>query len=256
MLATLLGSGTVVLLAALAEAELFFDLGVVGAFLFWGLLVTGLTAGLAKMLLHLQKAMSAEESEKPARIVHLPSFFGRACPGVSWQMLRDNLQAHGEELRDDPARRKRAVLALVYQAVAGLGRLAGGCSFYVLYGFVAVSNPEYKFTRRIDYFHCFCACAALGPGHAGWRQAVFTAFWLYAGNRGHVWNSHSAVSRPRQCDDCMLCACCAACRHQRFHAQRRVHIFVVHWHCGLRGPRHFKFDLYKREAGFCGLREA
>ena len=102
MLATLLGSGTVVLLAALAEAELFFDLGVVGAFLFWGLLVTGLTAGLAKMLLHLQKAMSTEESEKPARIVHLPSFFGRACPGVSWQMLRENLQAHGEELRDGP----------------------------------------------------------------------------------------------------------------------------------------------------------
>lgn len=103
MLATLLGSGTAVLLAALAEAELFFGLGVVGAFLFWGLLVTGLTAGLAKMLLHLQQVMSAEEGKKAARIVHLPRFLGRARPGVSWQMLWENLQAHGEALRDDPA---------------------------------------------------------------------------------------------------------------------------------------------------------
>ena len=101
MLATLLGSGTVVLLAALAEAELFFDLGVVAAFLFWGLLVTGLTAGLAKILLHLQKTMSAEEGKKNVRTVSLPSFFGRARPGVSWQTLRENLQAYGEALRDD-----------------------------------------------------------------------------------------------------------------------------------------------------------
>lgn len=102
MLATLLGAGTAVLLAVLAEAGLFFDLGVVTAFLFWGLLVTGLTAGLAKVLLHLQKAMSTEEGKKAARGVHLPSFLGRACPGVSWQMLWENLQPHGEELRDDP----------------------------------------------------------------------------------------------------------------------------------------------------------
>ncbi|SCM74849.1 Membrane protein-like protein [uncultured Desulfovibrio sp.] len=103
MLATLLGAVAAVLLAVLAEAELFFDLGVVAAFLFWGLLVTGLTAGLAKMLLHLQKAMSAEENEKHAPMVSLPSFFGRARSGVSWQLLWENLQAHGEALRDEPA---------------------------------------------------------------------------------------------------------------------------------------------------------
>lgn len=97
MLATLLGSGTVVLLAALAEAELFTDLGVVGAFLFWGLLVTGLTAGLAKMLLHLQKAMSTEESENP-RVsstcprfsgAPAPAFHGRCCGRIFRPMARN-----------------------------------------------------------------------------------------------------------------------------------------------------------------------
>ncbi|MBB5142964.1 DUF4401 domain-containing protein [Desulfovibrio intestinalis] len=104
MLASLLGAGTVILIAVLAKSELFFDAGVVTAFLLWGLLIAGITAGLAKILLHLQRSMAVEQkSEAATGFSNSSGFtvFGRARPDVSWQALWKNLQAHGAVQAED-----------------------------------------------------------------------------------------------------------------------------------------------------------
>ncbi|MFT4301840.1 MAG: DUF4401 domain-containing protein [Desulfovibrio sp.] len=100
MLASLLGAGTVILIAVLAKSELFFDAGVVTAFLLWGLLIAGITAGLAKILLHLQRSMVSEQKSEGATSFGF-AVFGRARPDVSWQTLWKDLQAQGAVQADD-----------------------------------------------------------------------------------------------------------------------------------------------------------
>lgn len=95
MLAVLLGAATTVFLAFLADAELFFSAGTGTALLFWGLLVTGVTAGLAKLLLHLQKSMAAEKNNAEITTSHNHSFFVHDAPGISWQRLWEYLQSQG-----------------------------------------------------------------------------------------------------------------------------------------------------------------
>lgn len=92
MLATLLAAGAAVLLSAVAEAELFFRAGGMATFLLWGLLVTGVTAGLAKILLHLQRSMITAPRHEAETEPFSPSLFGRAAAGGRWQALWAHLQ--------------------------------------------------------------------------------------------------------------------------------------------------------------------
>ena len=93
MLATLLAAGAAVLLSALAEAELFFSAGSMATFLLWGLLVTGVTAGLAKILLHLQRSMITAPRHEAEAVAISPSILARAAAGNNWQTLWAHLQA-------------------------------------------------------------------------------------------------------------------------------------------------------------------
>ena len=93
MRATLLAAGAAVLLSALAEAELFFSAGSMATFLLWGLLVTGVTAGLAKILLHLQRSMITAPPQETEAVPFSPSLFGRTSAGNNWQTLWVHLQA-------------------------------------------------------------------------------------------------------------------------------------------------------------------
>ena len=95
MLATLLAAGSAVLLSALAEAGLFHDTGTTAALLLWGLLVTGMTAGLAKILLHLQASMATAPRREAQAASFGSTIFGRTVAGVSWQALWAHLQQNG-----------------------------------------------------------------------------------------------------------------------------------------------------------------
>lgn len=95
MLAVLLGATTLIFLAFLAENEFLFDAGVTMAFLLWGLLVTAITACLAKILLHLQKSMAAEKNDAEAAPAPEFSFSSRYTPECSWQKLWQRLQDQG-----------------------------------------------------------------------------------------------------------------------------------------------------------------
>ena len=95
MLTTLLAAGATVLLSVLAEAELFFSAGIGVAILLWGLLVTGMTAGLAKILLRLQASMATAPRREAEAAAFAPSIFGRTVAGVSWQTLWAYLQTDG-----------------------------------------------------------------------------------------------------------------------------------------------------------------
>ena len=95
MLASLLAAGAAVLLSGLADAELFFSAGIGVAILLWGLLVTGMTAGLAKILLHLQVSMATTPRREAEAVSFAPSIFGRTVAGASWQTLWAYLQKNG-----------------------------------------------------------------------------------------------------------------------------------------------------------------
>ena len=95
MLTALLAAASAVLLAALAEAELFFSAGTAAALVLWGLLVTGLTAGLAKVLVHLQRGMHAAPERAKQNAAYAPSALGRQVAPVSWQALWEHLQICG-----------------------------------------------------------------------------------------------------------------------------------------------------------------
>ena len=87
MLASLLAAGAAVLLSGFAEAGLFRDTGTTASLLLWGLLVTGMTAGLAKILLHLQVSMATAPRRDGEALSFAPSIFGRTVAGASWQTL-------------------------------------------------------------------------------------------------------------------------------------------------------------------------
>lgn len=95
MLAALLAGTAAVLLAVLAEAELFISAGPGIAILLWGLLITGMTAGLAKILLHLQHSMPKTPLRDDKDHRHLSSIWGRTVACVGWQELWAHLQAGG-----------------------------------------------------------------------------------------------------------------------------------------------------------------
>lgn len=95
MLTALLGAGVAVLVSVLARAELFLNAGGSIFFLMWGLMITGITAGLAKFLPYLQSEMFPPRQRKKSAGLSVPSLFGPTASGVSWQALSKHLQASG-----------------------------------------------------------------------------------------------------------------------------------------------------------------
>lgn len=94
MLAVVLGSLAVLFVSLLLKAEFLFYDGI-SAVLLWGLLITGLTAGLGKVLVVLQHSM--ERANNHAGHVAHPfrAFFGRFRQSASWDQLWTALQAQG-----------------------------------------------------------------------------------------------------------------------------------------------------------------
>ncbi len=80
-----------------------FDAGV-GAVIVWGLLVVGLTAGSAKILLALQKEMETARgnTEKIRTGRALPAFFAPARPVPCWHSLWADLRGKGLLPQDEP----------------------------------------------------------------------------------------------------------------------------------------------------------
>ena len=95
MLTALLGAGAAVLVSVLARAELFFNAGGTIFFLVWGLMFTGITAVLAKLLPYLQREMFPPRQRKRSVTLSIPSFFGPTVAKVTWQALSEYLQVSG-----------------------------------------------------------------------------------------------------------------------------------------------------------------
>ena len=103
MLASLLAAGALVLLSAMEEAGLFHGMGDTAPFLLWGLLVSGITAVLAKIVLYLQRhlqrhmatapAQGTASAQGPASGMAAYLQHERILAGRDWQKLWAHLQA-------------------------------------------------------------------------------------------------------------------------------------------------------------------
>ncbi|MDL2209264.1 DUF4401 domain-containing protein [Desulfovibrio sp. OttesenSCG-928-O18] len=93
MLACVLASTATLLVCLLLKAEFLFDAEIFGLFC-WGMLIVGLTAGIGKVLLTLQRKMERDTAGKARVAVAAIHFFSlrRALP--SWKALWDFLQRH------------------------------------------------------------------------------------------------------------------------------------------------------------------
>lgn len=107
MLAVVLGSLAVLFVSFLIKIEFLFT-GDIGAVFAWGLLITGLTAGLGKVLLLLQHAMETGKESTHDGIFVLPAFFGPSRPGISWEKLWAQLQTQEYLPLDAPLPAKKA----------------------------------------------------------------------------------------------------------------------------------------------------
>lgn len=138
MLATLLAAGAAVLLSALAEAELFFSAGSMATFLLWGLLVTGVTAGLAKILLHLQRSMMTSPRQEAETVAFFLQSLPAPLPGTTGKRCgrtcrRADFVPLNQSLSDALGRLGAATLPLVCQGHACLWRMDGGGFLYRLF---------------------------------------------------------------------------------------------------------------------------
>lgn len=96
MLSTLLASFAALFFALLVKAEFLFD-GGVGAVFVWGLIITGVTAGLGRALLVLQRSMAGQAEASAAA----PSFGGTPSE-CSWETLWERLRSSGCISPDTP----------------------------------------------------------------------------------------------------------------------------------------------------------
>lgn len=161
MLASLLAAGAAVLLSAFAEAELFRDTGTTAALLLWGLLVTGMTAGLAKILLHLQVSMATSPRHETEALSFPPSIFGRTVAGASWQTLWAYLQAHSQQggLVPQSQSLAEALGALGEQpspwyvrAMLAFGGWVSAVLFICFFGFLLFSNLHISSNEELIIF--------------------------------------------------------------------------------------------------------
>lgn len=143
MLAVLLGAASLVFLAFLANMELFFNAGAIVAFLLWGLLVTGLTACLAKILWHLQKSMAVEKNDTAAAAAHGFSFFSRSAQECSWENLWQRLQDQGLMPQAAPLPDKKAPHSPWYvRALLALGGWLAAILFICFLAFLVFETLQ------------------------------------------------------------------------------------------------------------------
>ncbi|SBW09422.1 Membrane protein-like protein [uncultured delta proteobacterium] len=94
MLACLVSACAVLFASVLLRAEFLFEAGV-GAIFIWGLIIVGLTAGVAAILLSLQRSMEGAEGKSPKQRpgTALMEFFAPARRVPGWDELRNHLAA-------------------------------------------------------------------------------------------------------------------------------------------------------------------
>ncbi|CAK7048000.1 MAG: hypothetical protein DELT_00911 [Desulfovibrio sp.] len=105
MPAVLLGALAVLFVSLLVKVEFLFD-GGVNAILIWGLIITGITAGIGKLLLLLQHSLEKDAGTLASNLAHrtegAAAFFARFRQGITWESLWAHLRARGELAEDAP----------------------------------------------------------------------------------------------------------------------------------------------------------
>ena len=157
MLASLLAAGAAVLLSGCAEAELFFSAGIGVAILLWGLLVTGMTAGLAKILLHLQAGMATAPRREAQSLSFAPSLFGRTVAGASWQTLWAHLQKDGLVPQQQSLAEALATLGeqpspWYVRAMLAFGGWVSAVLFICFFGFLLFSSLHISSNEELIIF--------------------------------------------------------------------------------------------------------
>lgn len=157
MLASLLAAGAAVLLSGFAEAGLFRDTGTTASLLLWGLLVTGMTAGLAKILLHLQVNMATAPRHDGEAVSFAPSIFGRTVAGASWQTLWAHLQAGGLVPQQQSLPEALATLGeqpspWYVRAMLAFGGWVAAVLFVCFFGFLLFQNLQISSNEELTIF--------------------------------------------------------------------------------------------------------
>ena len=157
MLASLLAAGAAVLLSGCAEAGLFRDAGTTASLLLWGLLVTGMTAGLAKILLHLQVSMATAPRREAQSLSFAPSIFGRTVAGASWQTLwaylqKDGLVPQQQSLPEALATLGEQPSPWYVRAMLAFGGWVSAVLFICFFGFLLFSSLHISSNEELIIF--------------------------------------------------------------------------------------------------------
>ena len=157
MLASLLAAASAVVLSAFAEAGLFRDTGTTTSLLLWGLLVTGMTAGLAKSLLHLQAGMATAPRRDGEAVSFGPSLFGRTVAGANWQTLWAHLQNGGSVPQQQPLPEALATHGeqpspWYVRAMLAFGGWVSAVLFICFFGFLLFSNLHISSNEELIIF--------------------------------------------------------------------------------------------------------
>ena len=183
MLASLLAAGAAVLLSGFAEAGLFRNTGTTASLLLWGLLVTGMTAGLAKILLHLQASMATAPQRDGEAVPFAPSIFGRTVAGVSWQTLWAHMQAGGfvpqhQSLPEALSTLGQNPSPWYVRAMLAFGGWVSAVLFVCFFGFLLFQNLQISSNEELVIFVASLPMLLLGRvllprGHMFARQFGF-----------------------------------------------------------------------------------
>ena len=157
MLAWLLAAASAVLLSAIAEVGLFNGMGTTASLLLWGLLVTGMTAVLAKILLYLQASMATAPRREAASVSFAPYIFGRAVAGASWQKLWAQLQQSGLVPQSQSLPEALATLGehpspWYVRVMLALGGWVAAVLFICFFGFLLFSNLHISSNEELIIF--------------------------------------------------------------------------------------------------------
>lgn len=188
MPACLVAAGCALVVAALLEAEFFFDAGV-GVFFIWGLVIVGLTAGAGKLLLVLQRKMegSAQKAGQHSFRNPVTAFFAPSRPVPSWDALRARLRGAGLLATDAalPGLPLRPAFPSSPWYVRGMLALGGWIAALLFLVFLALAvfvSMNYRLSESsmlffVSWVPLGVACVCLrAPGdfirHFGFSQAL------------------------------------------------------------------------------------
>ena len=162
MFACLSFAGAVLVVAVLLRAEFLFEAGV-GALFLWGVILVGLTAGIASILLALQREM-VDDVEASFGSRSGFSFFAKKRTVSDWNTLWTHLK--DEELLDEDVplplfSRKDAVSAPWYvRAILAIGGWAAGMVFLVFLALFVYVSLRIRSNEGVVLF--FISCVPLG----------------------------------------------------------------------------------------------